>query len=80
MAETKRMAEEMSEAAMRRVEESKNKWAGRWEHSAYLCADRIQEREWMFGKLKALNSRVQDLTMRTKTTEEKVKENRGQQR
>ncbi len=44
MAETKQMAEEMSEAAMRRVEESKNKWPGRWEHSVYLCADRIQER------------------------------------
>jgi hypothetical protein len=33
----------------------------------------------MFEKLKALNSRVHDLTMRTKMTEEKAKENRGQQ-
>ncbi len=39
-------------------------------HPAWVYADRIQEREWMLKKLKIMNSKVCDLSVKVNKAEE----------
>jgi hypothetical protein len=68
MAELKKMADEMFEVAMKNMREEKGDQVVPQNNPACACADHIQEREWMFEKLK-----VHKLPLKVEKAEEELK-------
>jgi hypothetical protein len=55
---------------MKSVREEKGDQGMSQSHPACVYADRIQEREWILEKLKIMNSKVCDLSMKVNKAEE----------
>ncbi len=73
MAEAKKRADNMFKVAMKSGKEGKSVQVLPPGHPSCTSGDNIYERELVFDKLKAMNSRVSDHAMKVKKAEEKLK-------